>query len=74
MNAAWGLNLPAGPPVRSPLLCCLRESRDTAYCSHIGFAGQKVLLERVRDWLPAEVVVVLLADRFYPLIDLPGRI
>lgn len=38
--------------------------------ANIGFAGQKVLLERIRDWLPVEVKVVLLADRFYPSIEL----
>jgi len=38
--------------------------------ANIGFAGQKVLLERIRDWLPAGVEVVLLADRFYPSIEL----
>ncbi len=38
--------------------------------ANIGFAGQKVLLERVRDWLPAAVEVVLLADRCYPSLAL----
>ena len=38
--------------------------------ANIGFAGQKVLLERIRDGLPAGVEVVLLADRFYPSIEL----
>ena len=38
--------------------------------ANIGFAGQKLLLERVRDWLPAETEVMLLADRFYPSIEL----
>jgi len=37
--------------------------------ANIGFAGQKLLLERVRDWLPAETEVMLLADRFYPSIE-----
>src|SRR5512143_897394 len=32
----------------------------------IGFAGQQVLLERVRAWLPVGAAVVLLGDRFYP--------
>ncbi len=29
----------------------------------------RLLLERVRDWLPAETEVMLLADRFYPSIE-----
>ncbi len=38
--------------------------------ANIGFVGRKVLLERIRGGLPAEVEVVLLANRFYPLIEL----
>jgi len=34
--------------------------------ANIGFAGQQVLLERVRAWLPEGAAVRLLADRFYP--------
>lgn len=34
--------------------------------ANIGFAGQKILLERVRAWLPAGAAIMLLADRFYP--------
>jgi hypothetical protein len=34
--------------------------------ANIGFAGQKILLERVLAWLPAGAAVMLLADRFYP--------
>lgn len=38
--------------------------------ANIGWVGQKVLLERVCGWLPADVAVMLLADRFYPSIEL----
>lgn len=38
--------------------------------ANIGWVGQKVLLERVLGWLPAEATVMLLADRFYPSIEL----
>ena len=34
--------------------------------ANIGFAGQQVLLERVRAWLPTGATVLLLGDRFYP--------
>jgi hypothetical protein len=34
--------------------------------ANIGFAGQKILLDQVRAWLPAGASVMLLADRFYP--------
>lgn len=34
--------------------------------ANIGFAGQKLLLERVLSWLPTGASVMLLADRFYP--------
>lgn len=37
-----------------------------AGAANIGFAGQKVLLERVMKWLPEGSPVMLLADRFYP--------
>jgi len=37
-----------------------------AGAANIGFAGQQVLLERVRGWLPAGAAVLLLGDRFYP--------
>ena len=36
----------------------------------IGFAGQQLLLERVRAWLPTGAAVLLLGDRFYPSSDL----
>lgn len=38
--------------------------------ANIGFEKQRLLLERVRAWLPAGVKVVLSADRFYPSRDL----
>ena len=38
--------------------------------ANLGFAAQKVLLERVRAWLPAGVEVLLSADRFYPSVEL----
>ena len=38
--------------------------------ANIGFAGQEAVLERVRGWLPAGAAVLLLADRFYPSVDL----
>jgi hypothetical protein len=34
--------------------------------ANIGFEGQRIVLERVRGWLPAGVKVMLSADRFYP--------
>jgi len=34
--------------------------------ANIGFEGQRIILERVRGWLPAGAAVMLLADRFYP--------
>lgn len=34
--------------------------------ANIGFAGQQMLLERVRGWCPANIPVLLSADRFYP--------
>lgn len=41
-----------------------------AGAANIGFAGQRVLLERVRAWLPPGAAVLLLGDRFYPSADL----
>lgn len=38
--------------------------------ANIGFEGQKKLLETVMTWLPPEVSVMLLADRFYPSVEL----
>lgn len=38
--------------------------------ANIGFAGQRIVLERVRAWLPADSAVMLLADRFYPSAEL----
>ncbi len=37
-----------------------------AGAANIGFAAQRVLLDRVREWLPTGAAVMLLADRFYP--------
>ncbi|CDI02520.1 hypothetical protein BN873_320012 [Candidatus Competibacter denitrificans Run_A_D11] len=36
--------------------------------ANLGFAAQKVLLERVRPWLPAGAEVLRSADRFYPSV------
>src|SRR5512142_1135527 len=41
-----------------------------AGAANLGFAGQQVLLERVRAWLPPGAAVLLLGDRFYPSADL----
>ena len=41
-----------------------------AGAANIGFAGQQVLLEQVRAWLPVGAAVLLLGDRFYPSTDL----
>src|SRR5512134_382577 len=41
-----------------------------AGATNIGFAGKRVLLERVRAWLPVGAAVLLLGDRFYPSTDL----
>ena len=38
--------------------------------ANLGFDAQKILLERVSAWLPAGVEVLLLADRFYPSVEL----
>ncbi len=38
--------------------------------TNLGFAVQKAALEQVRAWLPAGTEVLLLADRFYPSVDL----
>ena len=38
--------------------------------ANLGFDAQKPLLERVRSWLPAGAEVLLLADRFYPSVEL----
>jgi hypothetical protein len=38
--------------------------------ANIGFAGQRVLLERVRAWLPPDAAVLLSGDRFYPSAEL----
>ena len=41
-----------------------------AGAANIGFAGQQVLLEQVRAWLPPDTAVLLLGDRFYPSAEL----
>src|SRR5512143_1542082 len=41
-----------------------------AGAANIGFAGQQVLLERVRAWLPPGAAVLLWGDRFYHSADL----
>jgi hypothetical protein len=41
-----------------------------AGAANLGFAGQQVLLERVRAWLPTGAAVLLLGDRFYPSAEL----
>lgn len=41
-----------------------------AGAANIGFPKQKVLLDKVREWIPAGADVMLLADRFYPSVDL----
>ncbi|MFN8665515.1 MAG: transposase [Thermomicrobiales bacterium] len=38
--------------------------------ANLGFDHQHTLLERVRGWLPAGTAVLLLADRFYPSVEL----
>ena len=38
--------------------------------ANLGFDWQNILLERVRNWLPAGADVLLLADRFYPSVEL----
>ncbi len=38
--------------------------------AHLGFGAQEVLLERVRSGLPAGAEVRVLADRFYPSVEL----
>lgn len=41
-----------------------------AGAANIGFAGQQIVLEQVRAWLPAGAPVLLSADRFYPSAEL----
>src|SRR5512144_1945047 len=41
-----------------------------AGAANIGVAGQQVLLERVRAWVPTGAVVLWLGDRFYPCAEL----
>lgn len=60
------------------LMVCLRigeRSLPLAWiaeegAANIGFEGQRIVLERVRGWLPAGAAVMLLADRFYPSAEL----
>ncbi|MGF1615765.1 MAG: hypothetical protein ACFCVA_18165 [Gammaproteobacteria bacterium] len=37
--------------------------------AHIGFEGQRRVLERVLEWLPAGAKGLLSADRFYPSVE-----
>lgn len=51
------------------------RSLPLAWCAeagaaNIGFASQRRLLDRVLTWLPEGASVMLLADRFYPSVDL----
>ena len=41
-----------------------------AGAANIGFAGQRIVLERILDWLPIGAKVMLSADRFYPSAEL----
>jgi hypothetical protein len=41
-----------------------------AGAANIGFAQQKILLAKVMEWIPADAAVMLLADRFYPSVEL----
>lgn len=41
-----------------------------AGAANIGFAGQRQLLEQVWSWLPRSAAVLLMADRFYPSVEL----
>lgn len=43
-----------------------------AGAANLGFEGQRLVLERVRAWLPAGTEVLLSADRFYPSAELFG--
>lgn len=60
------------------LMVCLRigdRSLPLAWlaeegAANIGFAGQRLVLEQVRGWLPVGAVVLLSADRFYPSAEL----
>src|SRR5512144_912003 len=44
--------------------------RVEAGVANLGFAGQRIVLERVRAWRPMAATVRLLADRFYPSAEL----
>lgn len=60
------------------LMVCLRvgdRSLPLAWMAqagpaNIGFEGQRIVLERIVAWLPAETEVMLSADRFYPSSEL----
>jgi hypothetical protein len=43
-----------------------------AGAANIGFAQQKILLDSVLSWLPDGAKVMLLADRFVPMVKRPG--
>lgn len=38
--------------------------------ANMGFAKQKALLDKVQEWIPNGAAVMLLADRFYPSVEL----
>jgi Transposase DDE domain len=48
-----------------PLAWCVRKTQG-----NIGFEDQKVLLDKVASYLPANVFVVLMGDRFFGTVDL----
>jgi hypothetical protein len=41
-----------------------------AGAANIAFPQQKILLDKVREWIPADATVMLLADRFSPSVGL----
>jgi hypothetical protein len=51
---------------RSLPLACLAEEG----AANIGSAQRKILLNSLLSWLPDGAKVILLADQFYPSIDL----
>jgi hypothetical protein len=63
---------------RAVLMVCVRvgdRSLPLAWtaavgAAHIGFEGQRLILEWVLAWLPAGAEVLLSADRFYPSVAL----
>lgn len=41
-----------------------------AGAANMGFAKQKALLDKVQEWIPNGAAITLLADRFYPSMEL----